>query len=87
MRCLICYKLYITANDESSLYTCDDTTDVSMGPQDSELDTTASDSFAYVNFKPVPDITGTVFRETGLNQTSIGPTFAFRIDSYSVYTG
>jgi hypothetical protein len=35
-----------------------------MGPQDSELDTTASDSFAYVNFKPVPDITGTVFRET-----------------------
>ena len=41
----------------------------------------------YVNFKPVPDITGTVFRETGLNQTSIGPTFAFRIDSYSVYTG
>jgi hypothetical protein len=42
---------------------------------------------SYVNFKPVPDITGTVFRETGLNQTSIGPTFAFRIDSYSVYTG
>ena len=41
----------------------------------------------YVNFKPVPDITGTVFRETDINQTSIGPTFAFRIDSYSVYTG
>ncbi|XP_052057954.1 uncharacterized protein LOC127698468 isoform X6 [Mytilus californianus] len=46
-----------SALDDSSMCPGETTTDVSTYPEDSELETTASDSFSFVDFKPVPKIT------------------------------
>ncbi|VDI51658.1 tudor domain-containing protein 1/4/6/7 [Mytilus galloprovincialis] len=47
-----------SALDDSSMCPGETTTDLSTYPEESELETTASDSFSFVDFKPVPKIKG-----------------------------
>ncbi|XP_063433954.1 uncharacterized protein LOC134715596 isoform X2 [Mytilus trossulus] len=47
-----------SALDDSSMCPGETTSDLSTYPEESELETTASDSFSFVDFKPVPKIKG-----------------------------